>query len=95
MRDLGMLDVRLLEMPKAKNQQWVLWAIPKEGMEPIQVGTLRQDSMQTRLHLTEAKWKQIHGVEMFAVSFEPNGGKAVQQQPTGPMMYKGKCLDFI
>lgn len=95
MRDMGMLDVRLLEMPTVKDQQWVLWAIPKEGMEPIYVGLLRQDSMKTRLHLTEVQWNQIHGVEMFAVSFEPNGGKAVQQQPTGTMMYKGKCLDFI
>ncbi len=95
MPDMGMLDVRLLEMPKERDKQWVLWAIPEEGAEPIMVGTLSKDKMETRLHLTKEQWKRIHGAEMFAVSFEPNGGKAVQRQPTGPIMYKGKCLDFI
>lgn len=96
MRDVGMLDIRILEMPKVQDQQLVLWSIPKDGTAPISVGTLRQDSMETRIHLTKDQWKhRVGDADMFAVSFEPYENKPDMEKPTGPIMYKGKCLDFI
>lgn len=96
MRDMGMLDVRILEMPKIENQQLVLWALPKDGSAPMAVGTLRQDSMETRIYLTRDQWQhRVKDAEMFAVSFEPYENKPELSAPSGPIMYKGKCLDFI
>jgi anti-sigma-K factor RskA len=99
MRDMGMVEIRLLEMPQAKDQQWVLWALPKDGSAPIAVGALRHDSMETKLKFSRDEWRtRIRGADMFAVSFEPmpdRKGSAMPQAPQGPIMYKGKCLDFI
>jgi len=96
MRDMGMLDVRILEMPKVRDQHLVLWSIPKDGSAPKSVGTLRQDSMETRIHLTKDQWQnRVGDAEMFAVSFEPYENMTNMQKPSGPIMYKGKCLDFI
>ena len=100
LKEAGLVEVRMAEMPKIpENEDWVLWAIPKNGATPVAVGTLLRDSMQTRIELTEQQWQQkMNGAEVFGVTSEPrdsNNPTNPLQKPSGEIMYKGKCLEFI
>ncbi len=90
-----MVSVRLVEKPKmGDGKELELWAIPKNGGDPVSVGVIKTDSMETQLKLSEQHWKRIMGAEMFAITFEDRD-KVGSGKPTGPIMYKGQCLDFI
>jgi len=90
------VSVRIMEMPEVgKDQDIQLWAIRGRGQSPLPVGILQQDKMETHLTFSKPQWQEnIKGAKMFAVSFEPKGGSP-SGQPSGKMMYKGACLDFI
>ncbi|HBS26722.1 MAG TPA: hypothetical protein DD827_06285 [Gammaproteobacteria bacterium] len=89
------VSVRVMEMPKLTAEQDLqLWAVHTSKSSPIPIGLLRQDNMETQLQLSPSQWQRIDGAQTFAISFEPKGGSP-SGQPTGKMMYKGQCLDFI
>jgi len=90
------VSVRIMEMPEiGEDQDIQLWAMRGQNESPLPVGILQKDNMETQLSFSKPQWqKNIKGAKMFAVSFEPKGG-SLSGQPSGKMMYKGACLDFI
>lgn len=95
-QDKRVVSIRIMEMPEiADDQDIELWAMRENGETPLPVGILHRDTMETHLSFSESQWQRnIKGARMFAVSFEPKGGSP-SGQPSGKMMYKGACLDFI
>ncbi|MGV6859520.1 MAG: anti-sigma factor [bacterium] len=90
-----MVAVRLVKKPQLdEGKALELWAIPKGGGDPVSVGMIKTDSMESELKLSKSHWKRIMGAEMFAVTFE-DASKPQSGKPTGPIMYKGQCVDFI
>lgn len=97
----GLIQVRMGTMPDIpKSEDWMLWAIPKGGADPVPVGILQRDAMQTDLKITRKQWKEnLQGIEMFGVTSEPrnaeNGTPVLRiGGPSNPILYKGKCLEF-
>jgi anti-sigma-K factor RskA len=90
------VSVRIMEMPEVGEDQDIqLWAMREHDESPLPVGILQRDTMETHLSLSKHQWQEnVKGAKMFAVSFEPKGGSS-SGQPSGKMMYKGACLDFI
>jgi len=98
LREEGIVEVRMAEMPQiADNEDWVLWAMPRNGGAPMPVGVLTRDSMQTRIVLTEEQWQQkMIGAHTLGVTSEPrHSGANRRMTPSGDIIYKGKCLEFI
>ncbi len=100
LREKGVVEVRMAEMPKIPdNEDWVLWAMPRSGGAPMPVGTLTRDSMQTQIVLTEEQWQQkMIGTHTLGVTSEPrhrDSGPNPRMTPSGEIIYKGKCLEFI
>jgi len=98
LREKGVVEVRMAEMPQIPdNEDWVLWAMPRNGGAPMSVGTLTRDSMQTRIVLTEEQWQQkMIGTHTLGVTSEPrHSGANRRMTPSGEIIYKGKCLEFI
>ncbi len=90
-----MVFVRMMQKPRLPpNQDLQLWAVRDPKAPPVPVGVLRRDDMETELRLTPPQWQRIQGAKIFAVSAEPRGGSP-SGTPTGKIMYKGQCLDFI
>ncbi len=90
-----MVFVRMMQKPQlAPNQDLQLWAVRDPKSTPVPVGVLRRDDMETELKLSPPQWQRIQGAKIFAVSAEPRGGSP-SGAPTGKIMYKGQCLDFI
>ena len=89
------VSVRVMEMPQLTSEQDLqLWAVHSPQSIPIPIGLLRRDNMETQLQLSPSQWQRIDGAKTFAISFEPKGGSP-SDRPTGKIMYKGQCLDFI
>jgi anti-sigma-K factor RskA len=90
------VSVRIMQMPEVGDDQDIqLWAMRGHNQSPLPVGILQKDNMETQLSFSKPQWQEnIKGAKMFAVSFEPKGGSP-SGQPSGKMMYKGACLDFI
>lgn len=87
--------VRVMEMPVLEQDQDIqLWAVHDTGTAPIPIGLLNKHGMETALQLSPPQWSRVEGAGTFAISFEPKGG-APEGKPTGKMLYKGQCLDFI
>lgn len=98
MRKEGIIKVRMGEMPDIpQSEDWVLWAIPKNGGAPVHVGALQRDTMQTDFKVSRQKWaEKFQDVEMFGVTSEPRATETTshEDKPTTPIMYQGKCLEF-
>lgn len=94
-RQLGFVNVRMAEMPKIPpNEDWVLWAIPRNGGAPAAVGTILRDKMETRIELTQQEWKErMMETEVFGVTSEPRQS-SWPKKPSSEIMYQGKCLEF-
>lgn len=90
-----MVSVRLMETPKIKKEDVLeLWAIKSPDTAPVRVGIVPADRKQTFIKLSEKQWKRMKGAKQFAITFEPRN-RAQEESPSGPIMYKGKCIDFI
>lgn len=90
-----MVAVRLMQKyDKLPGQDLQLWALKSQGAQPIPVGVISTDGMETQLSLSRAEWRKIQGTTMFAISIEPEGGSPTGL-PSSPIRYKGRCLDFI
>ncbi len=90
-----MVSVRVVKMPKLPpNRDLQLWAVRDPKTPPVPVGVLRHGDVETQLKLSPPQWQRIEGAKIFAISFEPKGGSPTGK-PTGKIMYKGECLDFI
>ena len=90
-----MVSVRVVNMPKLlPNQDLQLWAVRDPKSPPVPVGVLQRNDVETQLKLSPPQWQRIEGAKVFAISFEPKGGSPTGK-PTGKIMYKGQCLDFI
>ena len=89
------VSVRLMETPKMDGERVLeLWAIKSPESKPVRVGVVPPDRKQTYLKLSEHEWKRMEGAKQFAITFEPRNRKNFDF-PSGPIMYKGKCIDFI
>ncbi len=89
------VSVRLMETPKMDDERVLeLWAIKAPDSKPVRVGVVRPDRKQTYIRLSEQQWKRMEGAKQFAITFEPRDREKADQ-PSGPIMYKGKCIDFI
>jgi len=90
------VSVRVMEKPRVEEDKDIqLWAMRGPDETPMPVGILQRNNMETHLKFSKSQWrKNIKGAKMFAVTFEPKGGSPTGQ-PSGKLMYKGACLDFI
>ncbi len=89
------VSVRLMETPKMKNQGVLeLWAIKSPDTAPVRIGIVPSDRKQTYIKLSEQQWKRMKGAKQFAITVEPRD-REQNELPSGPIMYKGKCIDFI
>ncbi|HFD86412.1 MAG TPA: hypothetical protein ENJ35_01915 [Gammaproteobacteria bacterium] len=89
------VSVRLMETPKVQDKQVLeLWAIKGPDSAPVRVGVVPSHRKQSYFKLSKEEWQKMQGAKQFAITFEPSGRKEFDQ-PTGPVMYKGKCIDFI
>ncbi len=87
--------VRVLDKPKMpKEQQLALWALRDANSPPVLIGVVPYDTEQRALKLSREEWRRIKGAKEFAVTMEPMG-KSDMDKPSGPVMFKGACLDFI
>jgi len=94
-RKRRVVSVRLMEKPKLAGEHVLeLWAIKSPDSKPVRVGIVPPDRKTTYLRLSEQEWKKMKGAKQFAITFEPKN-RAESEEPTGPIMYKGKCIDFI
>ncbi len=91
-----MVSVRLMQKPNlSEGMELELWAIPRSGGDPISVGIISTDSMETQLKLSDQHWERVEGAQGFAISYENKRRISSGERPSGPLMYKGQCLDFI
>ncbi|MGF1546505.1 MAG: anti-sigma factor domain-containing protein [Thiotrichales bacterium] len=95
-RKTGVVTVRFMEMPTlAEDRDLQLWAIHRESQRPMPVALVPRDSMEAQFRFSQPEWQRVlRDTETFAVSFEPKGGSPLDT-PSGPIMYKGRCIDFI
>ncbi|MGI9304516.1 MAG: anti-sigma factor, partial [Gammaproteobacteria bacterium] len=88
------LKVMMMHAPDiAADQDWELWAVPKEGGKPMSLGLLARNK-ETMLMLGDDCWRMIKHAHYLAVSSEPLGGSTTGG-PSGPVMYKGQLVTFI
>jgi anti-sigma-K factor RskA len=89
------VSVRLMETPKMEEERVLeLWAIKDPDSKPVRVGVVPAHAKQSYLKLSKQEWQRMKGAKQFAITFEPKGRKQFDE-PSGPIMYKGKCIDFI
>ncbi|MGF1643305.1 MAG: anti-sigma factor domain-containing protein [Thiotrichales bacterium] len=95
-RKTGVVTVRFMEMPALDPDRDIqLWAIRRGTQQPMPVALVPRDSMEAQFRFSKPEWQRVlRDAETFAVSFEPKGGSPLAT-PTGPIMYKGRCIDFI
>lgn len=90
-----MVSVRLMEKPKMGDERVLeLWAIKDATSPPVRVGVIPADRKESHIKLSKEDWKKMKGAKQFAITFEPRD-RADDEIPSGPVMYKGKCIDFI
>ena len=89
------VSVRLMEKPKVEGEHVLgLWAIKSPDSKPVRIGVVPPDRKTTYLHLSKRQWMKMKGAKQFAITFEQKG-RSTSEEPTGPIVYKGKCIDFI
>ncbi len=95
-RRSGMVTVRFTEMPQVgPDQDLQLWAIHRTTQQVMPVAVVPRETMEVQFKLSRAEWQRtIRDTEMFALSLEPKGGSPTAA-PSGPILYKGRCLEFI
>jgi anti-sigma-K factor RskA len=79
------IDVRAL--PADKDLQ--LWALP-EGAKPRSLGVVGAID-KSMIKLASASENELGSIPMLAISLEPKGGSPTGD-PTGPVLYTGKCM---
>ncbi|HHJ20102.1 MAG TPA: hypothetical protein ENJ84_09845 [Gammaproteobacteria bacterium] len=90
-----MVAVRLMQKPeRLPGHDLQLWAMQNKDADPVPVGVINTNGMETQMSLSRAQWQKIRGAKIFAISVEPEGGSPTGL-PSSPIMYKGRCLDFI
>ncbi len=90
-----MIVVRLTEKPKLPpGRKLQLWAIHEPDHRMVPVAAVPLDRMEATFRLSRRQWQRIEGAQMFAVTPEPMDRQRMDK-PSGPMMYKGKCIEFI
>lgn len=94
-RDRRMIIVRVLDKPQMTDErELALWALHDPGSAPVPIGVVPFNEDHSALKLTRQEWGAIKGAKEFAVTMEPKSTE-MPALPTGPVMYKGACLDFI
>lgn len=94
-RDRRTIMVRVLDKPQMGDErELALWALHDPGSAPVPIGVVPFDEDHSALKLTRQEWQKIKGAKEFAVTLEPKSTD-MPALPSGPVMYKGACLDFI
>ena len=86
------LTLEMIETPPpASGKTLQLWAVSAETGQIHSLGALGNESKQQRT-LTEQQWQLIKGAQSLIVTEEAQS--AALDQPTGPVRYKGLCLQL-
>lgn len=94
-KDRRMIMVRVLEKPPMGDErELALWALNEPGSAPVPLGVVPFNEEHSALKFTRQEWQRFKGAKEFAVTMEPKS-EDMPAAPTGPVMYKGACLDFI
>jgi len=79
------IDVR----PLPTDKDLELWALP-EGAKPRSLGVVGAVD-KSMIRLASASENELGNIPMLAISLEPKGGSPTGD-PTGPVLYTGKCM---
>jgi anti-sigma-K factor RskA len=72
------------------DRAWQLWILPGAKAPPIPLGIVGLETMQT-IRLERSQVKGVWQSWGIALSVEPKGGSPTGA-PTGPVLYKGRCV---
>ena len=77
----------------APDTSWQLWILPKAQAAPIPLGLVGLEPMQT-IRLERSQLKNVWQSWGIALSVEPKGGSPTGA-PTGPVIFKGQCVNVM
>lgn len=76
-------------LPLPTDRDLELWALPT-GAKPRSLGVVGAVD-KSMIKLASASDSELGGIPMLAISLEPKGGSPTGD-PTGPVLYTGKCM---
>ena len=77
----------------APGTTWEMWMLPGGKNAPVSMGLISTDADQT-MKLRPALAHRMEGAWGVAMSVEPKGGSPTGA-PTGPVIFKGKCVKIL
>ncbi len=90
------LDNRVLRLrvighaEMAPDTAWELWMVPHDDSAPVSLGLITTHELQV-LRVPQALAQPLDEAWGLGMSVEPKGGSP-SGKPTGPMLYRGKCI---
>jgi anti-sigma-K factor RskA len=75
----------------APGTTWEMWMLPGGQAAPVSMGLITTDADQT-MRLKPALAQRMDGAWGVAMSVEPAGGSPTGA-PTGPVIFKGQCIE--
>jgi anti-sigma-K factor RskA len=72
---------------------WEMWMLPGGNEAPVSMGLITTDADQT-MKLRPALAQRMEGAWGVAMSVEPAGGSPTGA-PTGPVVFKGRCIKIL
>lgn len=87
-REIRVAVLALQDTPANNSLQ--LWLLPAPEKPPVSMGLVSNESRQT-LALPAAVAAQLGDAWAVAISLEPKGGSPTGQ-PTGPVLFQGRCV---
>jgi len=77
----------------APTTSWELWMLPGGNARPVSLGLINLDAVQV-VRLPPALAGKMTGAWGMAMSIEPAGGSPTGA-PTGPVIFKGRCVRIL
>jgi anti-sigma-K factor RskA len=77
----------------APGTTWEMWMLPGSKDAPVSMGLITTDADQT-MKLRPALAHRMEGAWGVAMSVEPKGGSPTGA-PTGPVIFKGRCVKIL
>jgi anti-sigma-K factor RskA len=77
----------------APGTTWEMWVLPGGKDAPVSMGLITTDADQ-KMKLRPALAQRMEGAWGIAMSVEPKGGSPTGV-PTGPVVFKGRCVKIL
>lgn len=89
-------ELRLKALPAVSkvglDQDYELWLLPSSGA-PVALAIMPTEGAELRIHLSNDQVRGLLESRSLAISLEPKGGSPTGQ-PTGPVVYQTRLVEF-